>query len=140
MKAQVKVSPGLIIEVEASKQKDLFKAIASAHEVYGQPICGLCGSTDVVPVHRTVTTVKGKKPETFEYAEFHCRGKHQGKRCGARLALGNINDDTGTLFPIRKLVNDGERPANKAEKDAGNDGEYGTHNGWHRYSGKRDAE
>jgi hypothetical protein len=133
MKIQVKVAPGIIVDVEGQKQKDLFKAVASAHEVFGAKNCGLCGSTDILPTWRTVTTVKGKKTETYEYPEYQCQARDDsGRRCGARLALGTINDDTGTLFPIRKLV-DGKRPATKAEKEAGNSGTYGPHNGWHRW-------
>lgn len=135
MKAQVKVSPNVIVEVEGAKQKDIFKAVCSAHEVFGEKKCGLCGSSEIVPVWRTVTTVKGKKTETYEYPEYHCQAVKDGQRCGARLAIGTINDDTGTLYPIRKLVN-GERPATKSEKDAGNSGNYGKHNGWHRWKPK----
>lgn len=137
MKVTVKVNPTTTVEVEGSKQKDLFKAVASAHEVFGEKKCGLCGSADIVQAWRPVTVVKGKKTETFEFPEYQCQSLYKDadgkyKRCGARLALGTINDDTGTLFPIRKLV-DGKRPATKEEKDAGNGGTYGPHKGWHRW-------
>jgi hypothetical protein len=136
MKIQVKVSPKIIVELEAEKQKDLFFSVASAFEVFGSSCCGLCGSTDIVPVRRTVTTIKGKKTESWDFAEYHCQAHLDGnKRCGARLSMGTINDDTGTLFPVRRLVN-GERPATKAEKDQGINGDYGDHNGWHRFKGK----
>lgn len=130
MKAQIKVAPNLIIEVEATKQKDLFKLVASSFEVYGEKVCGLCGSTNIVPTWRTVNTVKGRKTETYEYAEFVC------KDCRARLALGTINDDTGTLFPQRKLRPDGQ-PVTKEDRENGVEGQYGKHNGWHRFEGKR---
>lgn len=135
MKAQVKVSPSVVVEVEAPKQKDLFKTMASMFEVFGVKKCGLCGSPDIVPVWRSVTKVEGKKMETFEYPEYHCKDHlEDGRRCGARLALGTINDDTGTLFPIRKLVDtpQGQRPPNKDEKKAGK-GAFGPHEGWHRF-------
>lgn len=136
MKAQVKVSPSTIVEVEGEKQKDLFKAIASAHEVFGEKECGLCHSKDIYPAWRSVTTIKGKKADTYEFAEYRCRGiLDTGRRCGGRLAMSTINDDTGTLFPNRKLV-DGKRPATKAELEAGITGEYGPHNGWHRFEKK----
>lgn len=125
MKAQVKVSPNLIVEVESPKQKDLFKAIASAHEVFGEKECGLCHSKDISPAWRTVTVIKGKKTETYEYPEWHCR------ECRARFSLGTINDDTGTLYPIRKLLPNGQ-PAGKEEKDKAT---YGPHNGWSKYKG-----
>lgn len=139
MKAQVKVNSTTIVEVEAGKQKDLFKAIASAHEVFGEKKCGLCGGTDILPVWRTVTTVKGKKTETYEYPEYHCQGVAQGKRCGARLALGTINDDSGTLYPTRKLLPNGQ-PVTKEQRDKGETGTYGAHRGWHRFVAKPDGE
>jgi hypothetical protein len=135
MKAQVKVSPSVVVELEAPKQKDLFKVMASAFEVFGVKRCALCGSNDIVPVWRNVTKVEGKKMEEYEYPEYHCKAvDEEGRRCGARLALGTINDDTGTLFPIRKLVDtpQGMRPPNKEEKKAGK-GSFGPHDGWHRY-------
>jgi hypothetical protein len=144
MKAQVKVGPGLIIEVEAGKQKDLYKLIASAHEVFGEKCCGLCGSENIVPVWRTVSVARGKKMETFEFPEWHCNGVLENKeRCGARLSLGTINDDSGTLFPQRRLVFEPKdvkrthgRPATKEEKEKGINGEYGRHRGWTRFKGK----
>lgn len=132
MKAQVKVSASTIVEVEATKQKDLFKAVASAVEVFGEKKCALCGSGDILPVWRSVTTVKGKKTETYEYPEYHCQAVNEGRRCGARLALGTINDDTGTIFPQRKLREDGQ-PLSKEDRDNGVEGKYGTHRGWHRF-------
>lgn len=129
MKAQVKVSPSVILEIEAPKQKDLFKAMASAHEVFGEKECGLCKSTNIFPVWRTATKTTGKKIETFEYPEYHC------KDCRARFSLGVINDDTGTLFPKRKLLPNGQPPA-KGEEDKA---VYGPHNGWSKYK-KTDNE
>lgn len=130
MKAQVKVSPTIIVDIEAEKQKDLFKAIASAHEVFGEKQCGLCESTHIVPVWRTSTKVTGKKVETFEYAEYHC------KDCRARFSLGVINDQTGTLFPIRKLLPNGQ-PYSKSTKHLA---VHGKHNGWSKYNGKLEDE
>lgn len=127
MKAQVKVSPTTILEIEAPKQKDLFKAMASAHEVFGEKACGCCKGTDIVPVWRTVTVVKGKKTETYEFPEYHCRS--QG--CFARLSLGTMNDDSGVLFPKRRLLPNGKPPG----KDEGDKATYGPHNGWTKYKG-----
>lgn len=133
MEAQVKVGAATIIKVEAAKQKDLFKAIASAHEVFGEKCCGLCGSANITPVWRVVTVVKGKKTETYEYPEYHCQGRlDSGKRCGGRLSMGTINDDSGTLYPNRKLREDGQ-PVAKEDRESGVEGKYGPHNGWYRY-------
>lgn len=134
MKIQVKVSPAVIVELEAAKQKDLFKLMASAHEVFGEKCCGLCKSTDIVPRWRTATRVEGKKVETFEFPEYHC----QNPKCRARLALGTINDDTGTLFPQRRLLPNGKVPGKKDNKDQAS---YGPHNGWSTYRpGKAEAD
>ena len=144
MQIQVKVNASTIVTVEAAKQKDAFKQVASAHEVFGEKRCGCCGGTNIVPAWRTVSKVTGKKIEEFEYPEYHCLGMTEdGRRCGARLSLGTINDDTGTLFPIRRLVESptGMRPPSKADKEAGKIGAYGSHRGWHRYIPKaEDAE
>lgn len=141
MKAVYQVNPKLSVELDAPKQKDLFKALASAQEVFGEKRCGLCGCTDIIPVWRTVTTIKGKKTETHEFPEYHCQGlikdEQTGKqaRCGARLAMGTINDDTGTIYPTRKLKENGQ-PLTKEERDKGVEGKYGRHNGWHRFEKK----
>jgi hypothetical protein len=127
VKAQAKVGPNLIVELEAAKQKDLFKALASAHEVFGEKECGLCKSKEIVPVWRTVTVVKGKKQETFEFPEYHC----QNQQCRARLSMGTMNDDSGTIYPKRKLLANGKPPG----KDDGDQATYGTHRGWTKYRG-----
>jgi hypothetical protein len=120
MKAQFKVNPRLIVEVEAETQKDLFKEIASAAEVFGEKKCGLCGSEQITFAHRTVT--KGKK--TYEYPEYHCES------CHARLSMGSMQEG-GALFPIRKLVKDGSDKGKPSREE----GEYGNHQGWTKYRG-----
>jgi hypothetical protein len=140
MKIQAKVSPTLIVELEGDKQKDLFKQFASATEVFNVGPCGLCGCKDVLPKWRVVTIIKGKKSETYEFPEYHCRGLlEDGRRCGARLTMSTQNDDSGNIYPNRKLVN-GERPATKAEIDAGTYGDYGSHNGWYRFVKKSEGD
>src|SRR5262245_6341557 len=127
MKAQVKVNSNIIIELEAPKQKDLFKAIASAHEVFGEKECGLCKSKEIIPVWRNVTVVKGKKTESYEFPEYHCLNS----ACRARLSLGTLNDDTGTLYPHRRLLPNGKPPG----KDSRDQAKYGSHRGWTKFKG-----
>lgn len=129
MEMEVKVSPTRIIKLVAEKQKDLFKALASAHEVFGEKECGLCKGPDIVPVWRQTTRVTGKKVETFEFPEYHC----QNPQCRARLSLGTINDDTGTLFPQRRLMPDGKVPGKKDNKELA---KHGPHRGWTRWKPK----
>jgi hypothetical protein len=133
MKMNVKVSPSRVIELQAEKQKDLFKALASAHEVFGEKECGLCKCPDIVPVWRTATRMTGKKVETFEFPEYHC----QNPKCRARLSLGTINDDTGTLFPQRRLMPDGKVPGKQDNKEHAR---HGDHRGWTTWRPKRDEE
>ena len=118
MKAQVKVGPNILIEIEAETQKELFQEMASAFEVFGEKKCGLCGKDGIVPAHRSVT--KGKK--TYDYPEYHC----SNPECRARLSLGTMLEG-GQLFPIRKLTPEGK--PNREE------GTWGKHNGWTKYKG-----
>ena len=47
MKAQLKVRPNLIVEIDADKQVELFSELASMQEVFGEKQCGKCDNTDV---------------------------------------------------------------------------------------------
>jgi hypothetical protein len=122
VKAQVKVSPQIIVEVEGETQKDLFKAIASATEVFGEKCCGLCASTRIVHAYRVVT--QGKK--VFEYPEYHCQD------CFARLSIGCLFENGG-LFPHRKLDKDG-KPSRKEGSS------FGPHRGWTKFKGNVEPE
>lgn len=120
MKAQVKVNPRVLIEIEGEEQKDLFAQMAQAHEVFSETKCGLCASDEIRPVVRTVEVKK--KPVL--YYEYHCK-------CGGRLSLSQ-NADGGTLFVNRKLLDNG-KPATGEERA---NGKYGKHNGWTKYKGE----
>lgn len=130
MKIQFKVRANTVIELEAGKQKDLFKMMASAQEVFGDKCCGLCKSEQIYPAWRTATKIDGRKVEVFDFPEMRCSG------CGAKLTFGTINDDTGTLFPQRRLLPNG-KPPGKAD---GDQAKYGDHNGWTRWRGEKAAE
>jgi hypothetical protein len=121
MKANYKVRGNLIVEVAAETQRDLFHELSSAFEVFGEKKCGLCGSAEIVPVHRTV--VQNRK--VYEYAEWSCLG------CQARLSLGATMDG-GRLFPHRKL--------NRAGKPDREHGTFGKHGGWTKYRGEVEAK
>jgi hypothetical protein len=117
-KAQVKTSPALIVEVTGDNQKDLFKSVAQAMEVFGEKACGLCQSGDISLRHR----VTGPKSE-FDYYECACN------KCGARLSYGQSGDKT-SLFPKRKLL-----PTGEPENPKKGGGSYGQHNGWTKWRG-----
>ena len=87
MKASYKLSDKLQFEVEGEGQKEIFKEIASIHEIFGETKCGMCGSENIKFVVRVV--------EDNEYYELRCMD------CGATLAFGQ-HKKGGTLFPKRK--------------------------------------
>lgn len=126
MKAQYKVKPDLIIEIEAETQKELFQKLASAVEVFGERKCGRCGFEQITFAYRTVT--QGKK--TYEYPEYHCGDQ----KCGARLSLGSAMEG-GSLFPIRKLIADGPEKGKPSREDGKYDSQ---HKGWTTYKGNKD--
>jgi len=128
MKAQFKVSPKLIIELEEDTQDDLFKAIASATEVFGDKVCGLCGGVELTFAWRTAEDKKGDK---HDYPELRC----ENSNCYAHLGFGKLNDKSGNLFPHRKLLPNGKSPGkDDPDKDKA---VYGKHNGWTKYRGEK---
>jgi hypothetical protein len=112
VRASFRVRDGLTVEVEGESQKDLFRELASAAEVFGEKCCGLCGDAAIVPVCRTV--------EKFDFFEWHCTG------CGARLSMGQLKDGD-RLFPSRRLDAHG-----KPDREHGTAGD---HKGWSHYKG-----
>jgi len=76
------------IEIEAEGDtKSVFGELASAAEVFGNSICGQCGSGNVVPVVREV--------DGNTYYEMRCTS------CGCTLGFGQRKVG-GALFPRRK--------------------------------------
>lgn len=96
MEAHYKTRDGrLIIKVEADKQKDLFREIAVAQEIFdAEERCGLCSSTRI---HFRVRTV-----EANEFFELACL------QCDARFEYGQHRTGN-TLFPKRR-TDDGPLP------------------------------
>lgn len=119
MKATVRMA-NIDIEVEAETQRDLFREVARAVEIFGESKCGLCGCEAIVPVWRNVQN--GKK--AFEYAEMRCTNA----ACRATLSYGMAMEGGG-MFPKRKLDKDG-----KPDNESGTWG--GGHNGWTKYRGE----
>jgi len=133
VKAQFKVSPTLTIEIDAAKQKDLFKALASVQESFGERECGLCRGP-VIPIWRKASKQVGKKIEEYEYPEWKCT------KCPGRKSMGTINDDTGTLFPINKMSPTTGMPLSKKEKDAGVEGVWSQTNGYYKWSPQKEND
>lgn len=76
-----------LLQVDANKPEDVFKAAASYAEVLCEPNCGLCGS-DYRMGFRTA--------ESYEFCYLQCLNDS----CRARLDFGNLKE--GGLFPKRK--------------------------------------
>jgi hypothetical protein len=96
MKAQFKVNPNLVIEMECKDHKDLFEGLSSIQEVFKHRKCGCCNSEDVSLMVRNVE----KDKKSYTYYELLCQ------KCRARFHFGIKNDDTGRLFP--KTTEDGK--------------------------------
>jgi hypothetical protein len=105
-----------VVKVSGESPKDAFEQVAMAYEVFNETGCGLCGSTNIRPVHRVA--------DRFHFYEYHCNEPG----CRARLSLGQINDSTGSLFPVRKLLPNGKPSFQR--------GEPGPHNGWTKFKGE----
>ena len=98
MKVSFVTSGGKVrVEVEGKTQKDIFEQIAQFQEVFDNPTCGLCGSTNIKFVCRTVqyTDEKTGKVKDAKYYEMKCVD------CGAVLEFGQLQDGED-LFPKRK--------------------------------------
>jgi hypothetical protein len=70
--------------------KDVFTELAAAAEVFGNNVCGSCGSEHTIPVVRDV--------DGNTYYEMRCMG------CGCTLGFGQRKAD-GALYPRRKDKN-----------------------------------
>jgi len=131
MKAQLKVGPKLIIEVDGQTDTDLFAGLARAQEVFEHEKCGKCNSTDLRFV---VREVDGNK-----YYELHCRNL----QCRARLAFGQAKEPKGELYPKRKFTSLGKNEQKQRVKEkeyADKHFGYLEHNGWHKWEGDPEKE
>ena len=91
----------LTLKVESESQKDLFRAVAQAQEVFeAETTCGCCRSEEIRFQHRTV--------DAFEYFELVCG------QCSARFEFGQHRAG-GTIFPKRR-AEDGEILPNRGWK------------------------
>lgn len=88
MKASM-ILGGITISAEGGATK-VFTELAAAAEVFGNHVCGSCGSVLVVPVAREV--------DGNHYYEMRCNS------CGCTLGFGQRKAD-GALYPRRKDKN-----------------------------------
>lgn len=86
--------PGLTIKIEGEKQTELWEAMASAHEVFGEFKCGKCGSKNLRPIVRT-------NDDEDKFYELMCLA------CKAKLAMG-VHKKGGTMFPKRRDNDSGD--------------------------------
>ena len=97
MKVIYKANDKLQFELEASGQKEVFKELALIQEIFSETKCGMCGSTNLKFIVRSV--------EGNDYYELRCAD------CGAILSFGQ-HKKGGTLFPKRKDDNNNYIPHN----------------------------
>jgi hypothetical protein len=121
MQATIKLADGQrLVTVEGETQKDLFEQMAMAYEVFNETHCGICGSTNIRPVHRVA--------DKFHFYEYQC----QEESCRAKMSFGQSSENPGSMFPIRQLLPNG--------KPSWKDGSYGPHKGWTKYRGDNQEE
>lgn len=78
---------GSVTVTAEGEAKEIFTELASAAEVFGQSVCGACGSELTTPVVREV--------DGNTYYEMRCNS------CGCTLGFGQRKSD-GALYPRRK--------------------------------------
>src|SRR5215469_7375932 len=88
MEAHYRTHDGrLVVKVAGENQKELFRALAAAQDVFEAEVrCGCCSSRAIRFQTRT--------SESFEYFSLVCE-------CGAQFQFGQRKDGE-TLFPKRK--------------------------------------
>lgn len=87
MKISYQVSPKMVVEIEGTTQKEIFKALSSQEEVFGEEKCGKCESANI---YFRVRTNDGN-----DYHEMCCSD------CRAKLSFG-CHKLNNTLFPKRR--------------------------------------
>lgn len=110
-----------LIQVEGESQIDVFKAMASAQETFGEEKCGKCGKPNFKYV---VRVAKDEAGDEYEYPELKCTNPG----CYAKLSFGQEKKGGG-LFPIR-FQRDGK---NYVKDKDGKSIPRGT-NGWVKYN------
>ena len=64
IEGEIKVNDKLTLKISAEGQKELFKDLSTVQEIFGENSCGMCGSTDIKYVVRTV--------DGNDYFELRC--------------------------------------------------------------------
>jgi hypothetical protein len=114
-----RVSPDIMLKLEAPNQKELFEQMAAAAEVFGcWQQCGCCKSA----AHKPRPVVR-QNDKSQKFYELHCTTPG----CRARFVFGQ-SQDMKTLFPQRKFP--------KSDPQAG---QYKPNAGWTVWK-KEDAD
>jgi hypothetical protein len=103
MEAQYKTRSGrLFVKVQAEKEKDLFRQLATVQEVFdAETQCGCCNSENIRFQVRSV--------ESMEFFEIICIA------CGAKFEFGQHKNGAG-LFPKRRSERGDPLPNNGWKK------------------------
>lgn len=110
IKAQIKVSDEITLEVECRDQKELFDSIAGLQDVFQNTKCGKCGS---------VAKFQTRTVDANQFFEARCTNP----KCRAKLSFG-CHKTGNTLFPKR----------------SDDDGKYHKFNGWKVFDREQNKE
>ncbi len=92
----------LTVEFEGETQKDIFKQLSSLEEVFGEKVCGKCGSENLRFIVR--------ENDGNEFYELRCLD------CGAKLAFGAHKKGGKNGTPKPNLLN---KTATKKPRESG---------------------
>ena len=117
-------NPEITLKLEIRDPKGLFEELGPLQEIMDACKCGCCGGTNVRFLHRKV--------EKFDYYELQCLGSKDGRKCRAKLSLGQ-DQENKSLFP-RRYAQDPTDPKKPLMKDGKK--VFLPNNGWTVYNGK----
>lgn len=125
MKVKLKVSPTAIVEAgnDKSDMTEVFAELAKLTEVFAHDCCGMCKSTKIRFIMRTVND--------NNFYEMRCDD------CFARLQFGCSKESKGDLYPKRRWdsLSVSEKVSRADEEKTAKNG-YLAHNGWYKYQKK----
>jgi|JI10StandDraft_1071094.scaffolds.fasta_scaffold90197_3 hypothetical protein len=129
MKAIMRVTEKITIEVEASKLEELLPHMTAVNEFFQDTECGACKSKNI--------GVNVRNSGGFEFIEMSCN------KCSARLCYGKTQKEKA-LYPVRwERVKEGEvKGVKKGSKRRDKDGNviWLPNNGWTKYTPQDDEE
>lgn len=120
MKILIQVAENITVEVESESEKDLFKSVSRAKEIFGHTKCGRCQTN--------ADYVTRKDSEDNDWLEMQCKNP----KCRAKLVFGCVKGKENKLFPKIRWNNlsETQQEQRKDEQDYADN-----HNGFLPYGG-----